>query len=268
MIGKSGSWATKLKCFVDMAAPVSSGDTAGRREAGGKGAKPVCKPGSVRRSPSATVIPLGPRLPAASSNLPGSGAGHAIAPLFGLAPDGVYRPRTLPPGECALTDDAPRRVARRSRDPRHCFTLTIRNPKHYPSRGDPRGVRSWMAVYFLLHFPSPCDARPLAGILPCGARTFLCADEARSDCPTDFAPRLSYRRATKTSATTRGGAGGGPDILPAVRLPVRPDSSVMRRTAPENTPAGTGRSAKARQRAPAETVDARWRRLQYPPHSS
>ncbi len=29
------------------------------------------------------------------------------------------------------------------------------------------------AVSFLLHFPSPHGARPLAGILPCGARTFL-----------------------------------------------------------------------------------------------
>ena len=29
------------------------------------------------------------------------------------------------------------------------------------------------AVCSLLHFPSPCGAQPLAGILPCGARTFL-----------------------------------------------------------------------------------------------
>ena len=31
------------------------------------------------------------------------------------------------------------------------------------------------AVYSLLHFPSPCGVRPLAGILLCGVRTFLCA---------------------------------------------------------------------------------------------
>ena len=43
------------------------------------------------------------------------------------------------------------------------------------------------AVCSLLHFPSPRGARPLAGILPCGARTFLHAHEARSDCPADFA---------------------------------------------------------------------------------
>ena len=29
------------------------------------------------------------------------------------------------------------------------------------------------AVCSLWHCPSPCDARPLAGTLPCGARTFL-----------------------------------------------------------------------------------------------
>ena len=35
------------------------------------------------------------------------------------------------------------------------------------------------AVCFLLHFPSPRDARPLAGTLPCGARTFLDARTRR-----------------------------------------------------------------------------------------
>ncbi len=89
----------------------------------------------------ATVIPLGPRLPAASSNLPGSGAGHAIAPLFGLAPDGVYRPRTSPPGECALTGDAPHRAARASCDARHYFTLTADPLKNCPSQGDLIGCR-------------------------------------------------------------------------------------------------------------------------------
>ena len=49
------------------------------------------------------------------------------------------------------------------------------------------------AVCSLLHFPSPHGARPLAGILPCGARTFLPAREVRSDCPADFARRLSAR---------------------------------------------------------------------------
>ena len=42
------------------------------------------------------------------------------------------------------------------------------------------------AVYFLLHFPSPRGARLLAGILLCGARTFLSHSKSGSDCPTDF----------------------------------------------------------------------------------
>lgn len=66
-------------------------------------AKSACKPGSVRGFRPAAAIPLGPRLPAASSNLPGSGADHAMASLFGLAPDGVCQPRTLPLGQWALT---------------------------------------------------------------------------------------------------------------------------------------------------------------------
>jgi hypothetical protein len=37
------------------------------------------------------------------------------------------------------------------------------------------------AVCSLLHFPSPRDARPLAGTLPCGARTFLGAGPQARD---------------------------------------------------------------------------------------
>jgi len=65
--------------------------------------KPVCKPGSVQGRTPAAVIPLGRRLPAGSSDLPGSSASHAIAPLFGLAPDGVCQPLVLPQARCALT---------------------------------------------------------------------------------------------------------------------------------------------------------------------
>ena len=45
----------------------------------------------VSRVLSWTVIPLGARLLVRSSSLPGSGASHVIAPLFGFAPDGGYR---------------------------------------------------------------------------------------------------------------------------------------------------------------------------------
>ena len=46
---------------------------------------------SISRVLSWTVIHLVLPLLTGSSNQPGSSASHAIAPLFGLAPDGVYR---------------------------------------------------------------------------------------------------------------------------------------------------------------------------------
>jgi hypothetical protein len=62
---------------------------AGKRKRSGKLA---CKPGSVGcpKAPM-TAIHLGRRSPGGSSDLPGSSASSAIAPLFGLAPDGVCR---------------------------------------------------------------------------------------------------------------------------------------------------------------------------------
>jgi hypothetical protein len=45
----------------------------------------------ISRVLSWTVIHLGRASPHASSDQPGSGAGHTVAPLFGLAPGGVYR---------------------------------------------------------------------------------------------------------------------------------------------------------------------------------
>ena len=44
----------------------------------------------VSRVLSGAIIHLGPPSPAASSDLPGSAAGHGIASLFGLATGGVY----------------------------------------------------------------------------------------------------------------------------------------------------------------------------------
>ena len=58
----------------------------------------------VSRVLSWTVIPLGLTSPSGSSNLPGSSAGHANAPLFGLAPSGVcHATRRCPRARCALT---------------------------------------------------------------------------------------------------------------------------------------------------------------------
>jgi hypothetical protein len=51
-------------------------------------------------------------------------------------------------------------------------------------------AETW-ADYSLWHFPSPRGVRPLTGILLCGARTFLCVSELRSDCPASF--RVDYR---------------------------------------------------------------------------
>jgi len=56
-------------------------------------------------------------------------------------------------------------------------------------------AETW-AVCSLWHFPSPRGVRPLTGILLCGARTFLCASELRSDCPASF-------RAYSTRCTAR-----------------------------------------------------------------
>ncbi len=50
-----------------------------------------CVGRSISRVLSWTVIPLGSPSPTTSSSLPGSGAGRAIGPLFGLAPGGVFR---------------------------------------------------------------------------------------------------------------------------------------------------------------------------------
>jgi len=49
------------------------------------------KPGSVLTLRQVTVIHLGALLLMRSSNLPASGASHAIASLFGLAADGGCR---------------------------------------------------------------------------------------------------------------------------------------------------------------------------------
>jgi len=109
------------------------------------GSPPISRVLSRGFGPGA-VIPLDPPLPMGSSSLPGSSASHAIASLFGLAPDGVYRagPVTRPAvGSYPTVSPLP-------------------DPRTGPS-----------AVSSLWHSPSPCGARPLAGILLCGARTFL-----------------------------------------------------------------------------------------------
>ena len=110
-----------------------------------KVAESADKPGPVRRSRAATVIPLGARSPVRSSSLPGPDAGSVMRSLFGLAPGGVCHAGLLPGSRCALTA------------PFHpCL----------PDCSDIGGI-------FLLHFPSTRAAQVLPGTVPCGARTFL-----------------------------------------------------------------------------------------------
>lgn len=113
----------------------------------------------ISRVLSWAAIPLGPPLLTASSSLPGSDASHVIAPLFGLAPDEVCR----------------------------AVRVTTSAVGSYPTIS-PLPVLANLGGIFLLHCLSPHGARPLAGILLYGARTFL---------QTMFCPAAAWR----TSAT-------------------------------------------------------------------
>ena len=59
--------------------------------------------GPISRVLSGTAIYLERLSPGASSTQPERTAGHRMALLFALAPDGVYQAATLPPRWCALT---------------------------------------------------------------------------------------------------------------------------------------------------------------------
>ena len=116
--------------------------------------------GPVSRVLSRAAISLGRRLPAASSNLPGSGGGpDRPAPgtvpgsfLLGLAPSGVC-PAT------AVTRSAVRSYRTISPLPHRCRSTGVE--------------RSGTAVYFLWHSPDPCGRWGLPTTASCGARTFL-----------------------------------------------------------------------------------------------
>ncbi|WDN87311.1 hypothetical protein BuS5_00279 [Desulfosarcina sp. BuS5] len=72
------------------------------------------------------------------------------APLFGLAPGGVYKASPVTRGTGALLP--------------HLFTLTFFADLYRSAK---------KAVYFLLHFPSRHRDSTLWSTLPCGVRTFL-----------------------------------------------------------------------------------------------
>jgi hypothetical protein len=105
-----------------------------------------------------TVIPLAPASPLGSSNQPGCGTSHAIAPLFGLAPGGVCRaPRRCPLGRWALTPPfrpyhAPLRAVRR-----FVFCCTFRRLT------PPRRYLAPCSVEPGLSSAHCCDATVLAG---------------------------------------------------------------------------------------------------------
>ena len=100
-----------------------------------------------------------------------------------------------------------KRPTREQREPRCCPPIwscsgwglpapnvaagAVRSYRTFSPLPDP-AIRGPSAVYFLLHFPSPHDARPLAGIPLCGARTFLSYRMDSSDCPTDFTDARWY----------------------------------------------------------------------------
>jgi len=117
------------------------------------GGEPACTPDSVRRfcETAVAAIPLGRRLPAGSSGLPGGVCGRAVLPLRGLAPGGVCRAARVAPGAGALLP--------------HRFTLTCAGPLRRPVPPS--------AVCSLWHFPAGHPDWVLPSTAPCGVRTFL-----------------------------------------------------------------------------------------------
>lgn len=104
----------------------------------------VLSPEAVTRR-GVAAIHLAPLLPTGSSNLPGSSDGpSSSAPLFGLAPDGVYRAPavTSRPGELLP----------------HPFTLTPANAKH--RRGRFPFCGTFLPVTGTGGYPAPCPVEP------------------------------------------------------------------------------------------------------------
>ena len=110
------------------------------------------QPARWRSEPISRVLSLDDHLSSAyvaaglTLEQPERGPGRPMAFLFALSPDGVCQAAPLPTRWCALTA------------PFQLFSL---------------GASPQRESSFLWHCPSGRPARPLAGILPCGARTFL-----------------------------------------------------------------------------------------------
>ena len=110
------------------------------------------QPARWRSEPISRVLSLDDHLSSAyvaaglTLEQPERGPGRPMAFLFALSPDGVCQAAPLPTRWCALTAQF------------QLFSL---------------GASPQRESSFLWHCPSGRPARPLAGILPCGARTFL-----------------------------------------------------------------------------------------------
>ena len=135
-----------------------------------KSGKPADKPGSVERScDRRAVIPLDCTLPCSSSSLPGSDASHVDAPLFGLAPDGVYRAvrvTTSAVGSYPTFSPLPGLCCRR----RFIFCCPCEGPRGYPRRQEPAQIDPSTRITpsgdtFRRFCLAAYGARPLAGIL-------------------------------------------------------------------------------------------------------
>ncbi len=153
----------------------NAGDGRGR-----SGSPPVSRVLLCANAPA--TIHLGDVLPRRSSSLPGSDASRVMASLFGLAPDGVLHAvhvaahavgsyPALPPARRRTISTLPVPCGHR----RYVFCSTFR-------RLGPR-------------FHAACCARPLAGILLCGARTFLraCAPRLPGGLPARILPHRSLQ---------------------------------------------------------------------------
>lgn len=148
--------------------------------AGRSGSPPVSRVLLCANAPA--TIHLGDVLPRRSSSLPGSDASRVMASLFGLAPDGVLHAvhvaahavgsyPALPPARRRTISTLPVPCGHR----RYVFCSTFR-------RLGPR-------------FHAACCARPLAGILLCGARTFLraCAPRLPGGLPARILPHCNLQ---------------------------------------------------------------------------
>jgi len=133
-----------------------------RRSAGGtKGTEFKVGSRPVSRVLSGTAIHLRRTSPCACSDLPGNSAGHAIVPLFGLAPGGVYRAAKCCHPRGALLP--------------HLFTLTCA----------PKGHRRYVFCGTFRRL-----APPRRYLAPCPMEPGLSSTPRRSGCPAGFPPLL------------------------------------------------------------------------------